>query len=79
MDICALDMTICCGINDLHVSIEEVCYLMAIDADTCAHKESITQMVCSMEYDDNIFALCTVWGNSGGQQGPELGEYDPSL
>ncbi|KAL7462210.1 hypothetical protein ACHAXS_002600 [Conticribra weissflogii] len=44
--------------NQLAIPLETVKYLMAIDADTKVHRDSVSNMTYSMNKDDTILALC---------------------
>lgn len=44
--------------NKLSMPLETVKYLMAIDADTKVHRDSVSNMTYSMNKDDTILALC---------------------
>mmetsp|Transcript_5847 Transcript_5847/g.16870 ORF Transcript_5847/g.16870 Transcript_5847/m.16870 type:complete len:1154 (-) Transcript_5847:347-3808(-) len=57
-ELCDLDIAICRALNDLEVSIEDLKYMMAIDADTRVHKDSMAQMIFSMEQKETILACC---------------------
>ena len=57
-DLCELDIVICRTLSDLGVSMESLKYLLMLDADTRMHHDALAQMVCGMEEDSNILALC---------------------
>ena len=42
----------------MQISLDEVKYLMAVDADTRVDRESISHMTYSMNKNDRILALC---------------------
>mmetsp|Transcript_1880 Transcript_1880/g.3838 ORF Transcript_1880/g.3838 Transcript_1880/m.3838 type:complete len:725 (+) Transcript_1880:326-2500(+) len=44
--------------NKLSMPLETVKYLMAIDADTKVHRDSLSNMIYSMNKDETILALC---------------------
>ena len=54
----ALDSAINLALNNLAMTMEELQYLMAIDADTRVAPDSIPHMVYSMEADKKILACC---------------------
>jgi len=53
-----LDVAICRALNDADVGIEDLRYLMAIDADTRVREDSMAQMIHSMETKTRILACC---------------------
>eukprot|EP00581_Thalassiosira_minuscula_P009293 CAMPEP_0183702578 /NCGR_PEP_ID=MMETSP0737-20130205/633_1 /TAXON_ID=385413 /ORGANISM="Thalassiosira miniscula, Strain CCMP1093" /LENGTH=683 /DNA_ID=CAMNT_0025929211 /DNA_START=160 /DNA_END=2211 /DNA_ORIENTATION=- len=53
-----LDEAITQVLEDMDLPLEEIKYLMAIDADTRVDRDSITQMLYSMNKDKKILALC---------------------
>ena len=56
--LCELDVAICRALGNLNLSFEDIKYLMAIDADTRVHKDSLPQMIYSMTKEERILALC---------------------
>jgi chitin synthase len=53
-----LDKAIKNALSHLQLPLDQVRYLMAIDADTRVERESISQMTFSMNKNDQILALC---------------------
>ena len=46
------------ALDHMQVPLDEVRYLMAIDADTRVDRDSISHMAFSMNKNDHILALC---------------------
>ena len=53
-----LDLAIKYALDHLQIPLDEIRYLMAIDADTRVDRESLSHMTYSMGKDDRILALC---------------------
>jgi len=54
----SLDIAIKYALDNLQLPLDEIRYLMAIDADTRIDRESISHMTYSMNKNDRILALC---------------------
>ena len=57
-DLTSLDIAIIDTLDYLQIPIDDVEYLLTIDADTRVSKQSISYMVSAMKEEDDILALC---------------------
>eukprot|EP00566_Odontella_aurita_P002674 CAMPEP_0113538006 /NCGR_PEP_ID=MMETSP0015_2-20120614/7135_1 /TAXON_ID=2838 /ORGANISM="Odontella" /LENGTH=917 /DNA_ID=CAMNT_0000437551 /DNA_START=42 /DNA_END=2795 /DNA_ORIENTATION=- /assembly_acc=CAM_ASM_000160 len=55
-ELCDLDVALCRALNDLDLGLDELGYLMAIDADTRIHREAMARMIFDMEREPYILA-----------------------
>jgi len=56
--LCELDIALCDALNDLHLPVTELRYLLAIDADTRISTGSISHMTYFMERNKKVLACC---------------------